>query len=49
MRLALLKRQEEGPAYSLYRFHDAALSWGAPPVPPVREVMLDDPGNGGIL
>ena len=49
-KLMLLKlrqdwRRQEGSAYSLRRFHDAALSWGAPPVPLLREVMLDEPGN----
>lgn len=52
-KLMLLKlrqdwRRQEGPAYSLRRFHDAALSWGAPPVPLLREVMLAD-GGGEIL
>ena len=49
-KLMLLKlrqdwRRQEGPAYSRRRFHDATLSWGAPPVPLLREVMLDEPGN----
>ena len=52
-KLMLLKlrqdwRRQEGPAYSLRRFHDAALSWGAPPVPLLREAMLNEPG-GAIL
>ncbi len=52
-KLMLLKlrqdwRRQEGPAYSRRRFHDATLSWGAPPVPLLREVMLDEPG-GAIL
>ena len=52
-KLMLLKlrqdwRRQEGPAYSLRRFHDAALSWGAPPLPLLREVMLADSG-GEIL
>ena len=41
-------RRQEGPAYRRRRFHDAALSWGAPPVPLLREVMLADSG-GEIL
>ncbi len=45
-KLMLLKlrqdwRRQEGSAYSLRRFHDAALSWGAPPVPLLRAAMLD--------
>ena len=49
-KLMLLKlrqdwRRQEGSAYSLRRFHDAALSWGAPPVPLLRQAMLDDPGD----
>ncbi len=48
-KLMLLKlrqdwRRQEGSAYSLRRFHDAALSWGAPPVPLLRQVMLNEPG-----
>ena len=49
-KLMLLKlrqdwRRQEGSAYSLRRFHDATLSWGAPPVPLLRQAMLDDPGD----
>ena len=52
-KLMLLKlrqdwRRQEGPAYSLRRFHDAALSWGAPPVPLLRGALLAD-GGGEIL
>ena len=52
-KLMLLKlrqdwRRQEGPAYSLRRFHDAVLSWGAPPAPLLREAMLED-GGGEIL
>ncbi len=52
-KLMLLKlrqdwRRQEGSAYSLRRFHDAALSWGAPPVPLLRGAMLAD-GGGEIL
>ena len=48
-KLMLLKlrqdwRRQEGSAYSLRRFHDAALSWGAPPVPLLRQAMLNEPG-----
>ena len=49
-KLMLLKlrqdwRRQEGSAYNLRRFHDAALSWGAPPVPLLRQAMLSDPGT----
>ncbi len=49
-KLMLLKlrqdwRRQEGSAYTLRRFHDAALSWGAPPVPLLRTAMLNDPGD----
>ncbi len=52
-KLMLLKlrqdwRRQEGSAYSLRRFHDAALSWGAPPVPLLRQAMLNEP-DGPIL
>ena len=52
-KLMLLKlrqdwRRQEGPAYTLRRFHDAALSWGAPPVPLLRAAMLDA-DDGAIL
>ncbi len=41
-------RRQEGSAYTLRRFHDAALSWGAPPVPLLRAAMLDA-DDGAIL
>ncbi len=49
-KLMLLKlrqdwRRQEGSAYSLRRFHDATLSWGAPPVPLLRQAMLNEPGD----
>ena len=49
-KLMLLKlrqdwRRQEGSDYSLRRFHDATLSWGAPPVPLLRQAMLNDPGD----
>ena len=49
-KLMLLKlrqdwRRQEGGAYSLRRFHDATLSWGAPPVPLLRQAMLNEPGD----
>ena len=39
-------RREQGSAYSLRGFHDKLLSYGAPPLPLLREVMLADPGDG---
>ena len=52
-KLMLLKlrqdwRRQEGSNYTLRRFHDAALSWGAPPVPLLRAAMLDA-DDGAIL
>ena len=52
-KLMLLKlrqdwRRQEGSQYSLRRFHDTSLSWGAPPVPLLRQAMLNEP-NGAIL
>ena len=49
-KLMLLKlrqdwRREEGSTYSLRRFHDTAVSWGAPPVPLLRHAMLNEPGD----
>ena len=49
-KLMLLKlrqdwRRQEGSAYSLRRFNDTALSWGAPPVPLLRQAMLNEPGT----
>ena len=49
-KLMLLKlrqdwRRQEGSAYTLRRFHDAVLSWGAPPVSLLREAMLDRAGG----
>ena len=49
-KLMLLKlrqdwRRQEGSAYTLRRFHDAVLSWGAPPVPLLRAAMLTQPGK----
>jgi uncharacterized protein (DUF885 family) len=52
-KLMLLKlrddyRAERGEAFDLKRFHDAFLSWGAPPVPYVRRLLLDR-DDGQIL
>jgi len=33
-------RREQGSAFSLKQFHDAFLSFGAPPIPLVRQMML---------
>jgi uncharacterized protein (DUF885 family) len=32
-----------GPAFNLKAYHDQVLSYGAPPVRYVRELMLDEP------
>ena len=50
-KLMLLKlrqdwRRQEGAAYTLRRFHDAALSWGAPPAPLLRQAMLTEGSEG---
>jgi uncharacterized protein (DUF885 family) len=37
-------RREQGAAYSLKGFHDRLLSYGAPPLPLIRQVMLAQPG-----
>ncbi len=41
-------RREQGSAYSLKGFHDQLLSYGAPPLPLLREVMLANPGDGPL-
>ena len=41
-------RREQGAAYTLKGFHDQLLSYGAPPLPLLREVMLDNPGDGPL-
>ena len=41
-------RREQGSGYSLKGFHDKLLSYGAPPLPLLREVMLADPGEGPL-
>ena len=38
-------RRERGATYSLKEFHDTFLSFGAPPIPLVREMMLREPGS----
>ena len=52
-KLMILKLREDyrrikGSAYSLKDFHDEILSFGAPPIPLVREMMLGQ-GSGDIL
>ena len=41
-------RKQEGAGYSLKGFHDALLSHGAPPLPLLREVMLQNAGESPI-
>ena len=41
-------RREQGAAYSLKGFHDRLLSYGAPPLPLLREAMLAAPGPGAL-
>ena len=52
-KLMILKLREDflartGDAFSLRRFHDEFLSYGAPPIPLVRDMMLGE-GSGDIL
>ena len=42
-------RRENGPAFSLKKFHDTFLSFGAPPIPVVREMMLQEPGQSNLI
>ena len=41
LRAAMQKKQ--GTAFNLKAYHDQVLSYGAPPVRYVRELMLDEP------
>ena len=41
-------RNERGDAFSLKEFHDKFLSFGAPPIPLVREMMLRDAGGDAL-
>ena len=41
-------RNEQGADFTLRDFHDRFLSFGAPPIPLVREAMLTDPGDGAL-
>ncbi len=36
-------RREQGTSFSLKQFHDSLLSFGGPPVPLLREMLLQDP------
>ncbi len=42
------ERQASGAAWSLKEFHDRLLSYGAPPLPLLREAMLQRPGDGPL-
>lgn len=44
IKLAQDWRKEQGGEFTLKRFHDQLLSYGAPPLPLVREQMLKEPG-----
>ena len=41
-------RNEKGKEFSLKEFHDTFLSFGAPPIPLVREMMLRDSGDDAL-
>ena len=41
-------RAEKGDSFSLKQFHDTFLSFGAPPIPLVREMMLRDAGEEAL-
>jgi uncharacterized protein (DUF885 family) len=41
-------QKEQGAAYSLKGFHDELLSYGAPPVSLLRQMMLNEPGDSAI-
>ena len=48
MKLAGDLRREKGGAFSLKEFHDELLSYGAPPLPLLREAMLKNPGGSPL-
>jgi len=48
IKLAADLRREKGAAFSLKGFHDELLSYGAPPLPLLREAMLEDPGGSPL-
>ena len=41
-------RNDQGSDFSLKGFHDRLLSYGAPPVSLLRQVMLTEPGDSAI-
>jgi uncharacterized protein (DUF885 family) len=41
-------RNELGADFALRDFHDRFLSFGAPPIPLVREALLREPGDGPL-
>ena len=41
-------RRERGGSFSMKEFHDRLLSYGSPPVPLLRQVMLQDRGRPPI-
>ena len=47
-KLAKDYRREKAGAFSLKGFHDQLLSYGAPALPLLREVMLEDPGGSPV-
>ena len=48
IKLAQDNRREQANTYSLKGFHDRLLSYGAPPLPLVREQMLREPGGSPL-
>ena len=48
LKLARDFRKEQGARFNLKGFHDLLLSYGAPPLPLVREVMLEEPGSSPL-
>ena len=48
IKLAQDFRREQANTYSLKGFHDRLLSYGAPPLPLVREQMLREPGGSPL-
>ena len=47
-KLARDYQREKGGAFSLKEFHDRLLSYGAPALPLVREVMLENPEGSPV-
>ena len=48
IKLAQDLQKEKGDAFTLKGFHDELLSYGAPPIPLMREVMLENPGDSPL-